>query len=175
MSATYVCPSPYVNMTLTICSPRRVQSLFPHGKFPYMCVCCVPLTIMQHCIFSWLKQESSQEKCPMCRQRTCRFKLSKLVLTLWCSLQVKESRCAGAYRTRRRSARSWHQPDLRSRNRFRSVIQTPLYYSRRTKGGNKALGFFGHVQSKDLTCRQECQEQRERYHYCNDEQNLVRP
>ncbi|KAH6620090.1 hypothetical protein C7974DRAFT_435558 [Boeremia exigua] len=22
-----------------------------------------------HCIFSWLKQESSQEKCPMCRQR----------------------------------------------------------------------------------------------------------
>ncbi|KAH7402424.1 anaphase-promoting complex subunit 11 [Pyrenochaeta sp. MPI-SDFR-AT-0127] len=21
-----------------------------------------------HCIFSWLKQESSQEKCPMCRQ-----------------------------------------------------------------------------------------------------------
>jgi anaphase-promoting complex subunit 11 len=28
-----------------------------------------PLTATQHCIFSWLKQESSLEKCPMCRQR----------------------------------------------------------------------------------------------------------
>jgi hypothetical protein len=23
----------------------------------------------QHCIFSWLRQEAAQEKCPMCRQR----------------------------------------------------------------------------------------------------------
>jgi anaphase-promoting complex subunit 11 len=32
----------------------------------------------QHCIFSWLRQESAQDKCPMCRQRMTEFKLSEI-------------------------------------------------------------------------------------------------
>jgi anaphase-promoting complex subunit 11 len=29
----------------------------------------IRLTTEKHCIFSWLRQEAAQEKCPMCRQR----------------------------------------------------------------------------------------------------------
>ncbi|KAF9698976.1 hypothetical protein EKO04_002961 [Ascochyta lentis] len=47
--------------------PRRVQPLLPHGTFTIEETRRLTDT-EQHCIFSWLKQESSQEKCPMCRQ-----------------------------------------------------------------------------------------------------------
>jgi hypothetical protein len=50
-------------------SARRMQPFLPHG----MTICDNGLqrrvNVDQHCIFSWLRQESSQEKCPMCRQR----------------------------------------------------------------------------------------------------------
>jgi hypothetical protein len=79
-----------------------------------------PLTVRQHCIFSWLKQESSQEKCPMCRQReSLLVELGRWAsLTLWCSFQVeKPGRACGRGPT---NSRTEYQSAIR-RNLARKI------------------------------------------------------
>lgn len=54
-----ICRNPY-DSTCSKCK-------FPGDECPLLLGECNH-SFHMHCIFSWLKQESSQEKCPMCRQ-----------------------------------------------------------------------------------------------------------
>jgi len=71
-----------------------MQPFLPHGMLHSCRRPATVLTATQHCIFSWLRQESSQEKCPMCRQREHIFGAFRITcsLTSCCSLQIQESR-----------------------------------------------------------------------------------
>lgn len=103
MSARYVSPGipTFFSCQLIRASTWRMQSLFSHGKLPLVEMTHAQLTATQHCIFDWLKQESSLEKCPMCRQRKsilhC-LRCPKTLLISRHSIQVKESRRANRHR-----------------------------------------------------------------------------
>lgn len=102
MSARYVRPGiPNFLYQLIRRSTWRMQSLFSHGKLLIVKPTHAQLTTTKHCIFDWLKQESSLEKCPMCRQRKLNphcLRCSKALLISRHSIQVEESRRANRHR-----------------------------------------------------------------------------
>lgn len=75
--------------------------------------CILQLTQPQHCIFSWLKQESSQEKCPMCRQRKFfTLESSSTLADLRCSFQVEEPRDTCRHRESGSNPATRYQPNI---------------------------------------------------------------
>jgi hypothetical protein len=103
------------------CSTGRMQPLLPHGTLCITVAMRAWLTQTQHCIFSWLKQESSQEKCPMCRQRTSVLDYQVLQLTSYLSFQIEESRRAGRHRDTRPDTGASDQPAISPRVKTRTT------------------------------------------------------
>jgi anaphase-promoting complex subunit 11 len=94
-------------------STGRMQPLLSHGT-PLLIKssCTLSTNTSQHCIFSWLKQESSLEKCPMCRQRMYEIELLDCPLICIPSLQVQESRRADCHRNPGTDPRTRHEPAI---------------------------------------------------------------
>jgi hypothetical protein len=129
VSAVYV-QTIYCSEYLLIgCSTGRMQPLLPHGTLCITVAMCAWLTPTQHCIFSWLKQESSQEKCPMCRQRTSVPDYQVLQLTSYLSFQIEESRRAGRHRDTRPDTGANDQPAISPRVSARTATLLEQYLS----------------------------------------------